>query len=627
MINLKIEYNPYLIQTKFTLNNKGLKSDSYLNNFTNKKLQMWISELYSVLKKENSFKELRIVFKGRKIDFDDLVNIFKGISNTTLEYVPILESEERIKKLKKLFEKIQKGPYEELKTPKVKEYFDKTFSSEFEIGVVATVSSGKSTLLNSILGRDLIPAKNQACTAKISKIFNENSKQNFSGKAFNNQKLLEEFKDLTQNDLVQLNENPNVNRIEIFGKVKNIHSDEVKLVLIDTPGPNNANDLNHKALTYELIAKDYKPLILYVLNYQQLGITDDKKLLEDIGKEIGKNGDTQNSERFIFVLNKFDSKFESTNDDPIEKTISTAKKYLESVGINNPIIIPTSAMTALLIREEKYLEDKKMKRIRNNKIADLIENYEDENFNINNFMEIPNNIIEKINQELKETMKEERQAELLSGVPALEEYITEYLSKYALPEKIKKATETFEHFIKKEDIQNKIFGAIQNNINEINKMKKDIDELEKNYSNKIPEIRKKLEEHIKNIEKKGKDKIEDYEVKIESSATKLKKQSENKDSITNKSEAMNKVRKYIADLQSEYFKLKTEMEQELKRSLNLEIQELIKFYEKEVKNISNGNIDGKIADSLKEILNLNIKDKIEFDEKKLEEILENTKTR
>ena len=624
MINLRIEYNPYLIQTKFVINNKPIKFDSELNNFTDKKLQLWISKLYSTLKKENSFKELRIVFKGRKIDYNDLVNLYKNDSNISLEHIPILESEDRLKKLKKLFDKIQKGPYEELKTPKVKEYFDKAFSSEFEIGVVATVSSGKSTLLNSILGKDLIPAKNQACTAKISKIYNENKKDYFSGKGFIENKLAKDFQILTQEDLVYLNENPEINKVEIFGKIKNINSDENKLVLIDTPGPNNANDLRHKELTYELIAKDYKPLILYVLNYQQLGITDDKKLLEDIGRAINESGDTQNSERFIFVLNKFDSKFESANDDPIEKTISTAKEYLKSVDIHNPVIIPTSAMTALLIREKKYLEDKKMKRIRSNKIADLVESYEDEDFNINNYMEIPNAIIEKINQELKNTADEEKQAELLSGVPALEEYINEYLSKYASPEKIKKATATFENFIKKEDIQAKMFTTIKQNEQEIQKMKNSIEELEKNYTTRIPQMRKELEKHIKNIEEKGKKKVEDYEVKIEVLSTKLRKNKDNSHSSV--SAAMQPVKKYITELQSEYLKLKTEMTQEINKTLNLEVKKLTEFYEKEVKNISDGNIDKSISNSLKTILDLNIKDKINFDENKLQEIIEKTRT-
>ncbi len=625
MINLRIEYNPYLIQTDFVINNKKPNSESFLNDFKDKKLQMWIGKLYESLKKENSFKELRIIFKGRKMDFQDIENAFVNIANVSLEHIPIMESEERIKKLKKLFEKIQKGPYKELKSDKIKECFEKTFSSEFEIGVVATVSSGKSTLLNSILGKDLIPAKNQACTAKISKIYNDKTKEMFSGKAYSNDKIVAEYKVLTQSDLVSLNENSDVNRIEIVGNVKNIHSDETKLVLIDTPGPNNAADLSHKALTYELIAKEYKPLILYVLNYQQLGITDDKKLLEDIGKEIKESGDSQNSERFIFVLNKFDAKFESANDDPIEKSIEIAKKHLESVGIINPIIIPTSAMTALLLREDKYLEDKKMSRMRRNKTDDLLENYEDENFNINNYMEIPHSIIEKINEKIKKEKDEMKQAELLTGVPALEEYISEYLSKYAVPEKIKKASETFEYFIKKEDLESKMFETIRNNENQISKMKVAIEELEKNYSQKVPEIREKLEKHIENIKIKGKEKVEGYEIKIEMTANKLKKSSTN-ESATSRSDAMVKVRKYISELQSEYLKLKTEMEQEIRKSLNFEIKNLTKFYESEVKNISGGNIDTEIASTLKQVLNLNIKNNVSFDENKLEDILQKTRT-
>ena len=40
--------------------------------------------------------------------------------------------------------------------------------------VVSTMSSGKSTLINALIGQDLFPSRNDACTAKIIKYIKNN---------------------------------------------------------------------------------------------------------------------------------------------------------------------------------------------------------------------------------------------------------------------------------------------------------------------------------------------------------------------------------------------------------------------------------------------------------------------
>lgn len=625
MLKLGINYNPYLIKTTFLLNGEPLRSDSKLHEFSNQKIQTWIQNIISILSSEKDFKTLNICFKGRDVDFQDLANLFKNNNNVKLEQVQILDSAERMKKLRKLFKKIQDGPYEKLKSDKVAEYFEKTFSSEFEVGVIATMSSGKSTLLNSMLENDLIPSKNQACTAKISKIYDNKTYQTYKGIAYSKEKQVKELNILTNEDLKSLNDDENVDLIEIHGNIKNIKSEQTQLVLIDTPGPNNANDIKHKNLTYSLIKKDYKPLILYILNYEQLGITDDKALLEYIGEEIEKCGDKQSSERFIFVINKFDSYFSNPNDDPIPNTIAKVKGYLKGVGIDNPIIIPVSAYASLLIRGGYDQDNRKIKRIRDSKIADLIEAYEDDNFNINTFMNISPSITNKINNYIK--LNEENDDEIvdyLTGIPALEEYINEYLEKYAVPEKIKKASETFSNFIKKEEIENKIFEEMKQSDGQLEEWKKNIAFIEKKYKQEVPNIRKRLHLLIKDIKKNMLTKIENYEVKIESISNKLLKTKGNESS--SKSTAMQEVKTYIKKLQEEYVKLKSEMEQDVSKSLNIEISKLIKFYEKEISNITGNDIDTKSLEMIKDVLKFDVKSNIDFNENNLEDILYKTRT-
>lgn len=46
----------------------------------------------------------------------------------------------------------------------------------FPIHVIATMSSGKSTLINALLRRKLMPSKNEACTAIITEILDDDGK-------------------------------------------------------------------------------------------------------------------------------------------------------------------------------------------------------------------------------------------------------------------------------------------------------------------------------------------------------------------------------------------------------------------------------------------------------------------
>ena len=41
---------------------------------------------------------------------------------------------------------------------------------QYNVAVCATMSAGKSTFINAMLGSDYIPSKNEACTAKITTI-------------------------------------------------------------------------------------------------------------------------------------------------------------------------------------------------------------------------------------------------------------------------------------------------------------------------------------------------------------------------------------------------------------------------------------------------------------------------
>lgn len=621
---IDLKYNPYRRTTKILIDGKEIEENSELNSIKEGSLQNWVKKFERILKKEYGYKNLDIKFTGREIDFQDLKNNMDENQNIKFEFIKILSTEERLKKLESVFKKIQDGPYEELKTPEILGNFRKVFEQEFEIAVVATMSSGKSTLLNSFLGKNLIPSKNQACTAKITRIEDDKSINFFSAEIYDQEdKLIKKYEKIDAEDLKTFNDGENIGLIKLKGNVRNISSNQSRLVLIDTPGPNNSMDIKHKELTYNLLKKDYKPLVLYILSYTQLGVDDDRDLLKNISEEMNK-GDLQSTERFIFVLNKFDARFEDDNDDDINKVLGKVKEYLEGLSIKNPIIIPTAARTALFMRlNEDSLNNKSVKQ-RNTYKENIVDEYRDNEFNINNLINISNTIKKSINFKIEKYSEEnddEKLAELLTGVPALENYIEDYLEKYSVPEKIIKSLESFKIFLDKEKFLDKINEMLTKNENLLKNMKDNIDTLNHRTKEIFPQIKTQMEKKVAEITKKLKQLTIKQEGKVEKINGDILKEIEKTDRTTDKSKASKDLDNFIRRLQQEYIKIKGDIEKEIRDTIKNEFDDLMKTYigkfEKMDVNLNNKELEGL----LKKILSMTLEENIVIERTKLDDML------
>lgn len=621
---IDLKYNPYRRTTKILIDGKEIEENSELNSIKEGSLQNWVKKFEGILKKEYGYKNLDIKFTGREIDFQDLKNNMDENQNIKFEFIKILSTEERLKKLESVFRKIQDGPYEELKTPEVLGNFKKVFEQEFEIAVVATMSSGKSTLLNSFLGKNLIPSKNQACTAKITRIEDDKSINFFSAEIYDQEdKLIKKYEKINAEDLKTFNDGENIGLIKLKGNVRNISSNQSRLILIDTPGPNNSMDIKHKELTYNLLKKDYKPLVLYILSYTQLGVDDDRDLLKNISEEMNK-GDLQSTERFIFVLNKFDARFEDDNDDDINKVLGKVKEYLEGLNIKNPIIIPTAARTALFMRlNEDSLNNKSVKQ-RNTYKENIVDEYRDNEFNINNLINISNTIKKSINFKIEKYSEEnddEKLAELLTGVPALENYIEDYLEKYSVPEKIVKSLESFKIFLDKEKFLDKINEMLTKNENLLKNMKDNIDTLNHRTKEIFPQIKTQMEKKVAEITKKLKQLTIKQEGKVEKINGDILKEIEKTDRTTDKSKASKDLDNFIRRLQQEYIKIKGDIEKEIRDTIKNEFDDLMKTYigkfEKMDVNLNNKELEGL----LKKILSMTLEENIVIERTKLDDML------
>ena len=350
MREIFIKYNPYRLETSITIDGAAPKQNSRLN-FGDRRLQEWIEELPEILFEECSSRDFKMTFHGTILDYEDVEAMTREAKknglNIELEHIPAKEVSDKEAAIDEIFDEIQAGPFDELKQPDVVKAFNMAKSSDFEVNVVATMSAGKSTLINALLRQKLMPAKQEACTATITEI-KDNDAEHFMAKVYDtNGNLIQTHPELSFEIMDSLNSNPEVSKIHVEGNIPFVTSEDVSLVLVDTPGPNNSRDPEHKAATYRMLSESSKTVVLYILNATQLAVNDDYNLLSHVADSM-KVGGKQSRDRFIFVVNKLDD-FKK-GEDSIEAAITKVRDYLRDNGIENANIYPASALTALNIR-------------------------------------------------------------------------------------------------------------------------------------------------------------------------------------------------------------------------------------------------------------------------------------
>lgn len=451
--NIVIVHNPFNIETNFYVDGKELIGNNILANFKHRRLQLWVDQLpKTVCEFFNQDIDIKIDFIGLESDYIDIkeeiakANSEHGTNILLTEYQSVEPVDARLLKIQELISEAKQNPkflsYLE-NNSKVSSALSEAFNSDFDAYVVATMSSGKSTFINAMLGTDLLPARNEATTATIAKIFDTKSEK-YSGIRFNKKgEILEESDSLNSDVLNEWNDQVDTHTINIKGPIYGVQKREnVRLILTDTPGPNNSRDDSHAQLTMSFIQDSQRsPLILYILNATQLGINDDKNLLSLVAKEINKGG-KQAKDRFIFIVNKcdeFDLEKES-----LEKALNNVKDYLAENGIQDPLVYPVSAYATRLMRNDENLLTNRERR---KKIV-YIDQFLEEEYNFIQYMPLTAKVYSKV-QSLKLLENNELNIALKnSGIPAVEMMIDEYIEKYNLPHRLNRAKEALDEAIK-----------------------------------------------------------------------------------------------------------------------------------------------------------------------------------
>lgn len=480
-----IKYNPYKLETEITVDGKGLAQNSRLGEAAapGSRLQEWVEELPEFLVDEYNDTAFNIVFHGTLLDYEDLTDVFsraydKGtVTEANIERKPAKETSDKEVLIDDVFQEIQEGPFDELRDADILSAFEHAKSSDFEVCVVATMSAGKSTLINAMLGNKLMPSKLEACTAIITRIKDSlDGMEHWEAEVYDkNGQHIESHSNLTLETMDRLNSNEQVSEIRVNGDIPFVSSEDVSLVLVDTPGPNNSRDPNHKKVQSDFLSKSSKSLVLYIMT-GEFGSDDDNLLLQRVAESMSVGG-KQSKDRFIFVVNKVDDRRKEDGD--TEQTLNKIRTYLKSHGIERPNLFPAAALPALNIRlmqngatldEDTQDEtDLKVKKLNRNGTLHCEE-----------YAPLPASIRGQINDQLAKAQgNDEAEALIHTGVVSIEAAIRQYVLKYAKTAKIKNIVDTFIHKLDEVGCFEKTKNELAKNQDESDRIVAQIDSIQK----------------------------------------------------------------------------------------------------------------------------------------------------
>lgn len=205
----------------------------------------------------------------------------------------------------------------------------------FEILVTATMSAGKSTFINSLVGQKVTLSQNLACTSKIHSII---------GKAYDDGCIYKDDGVLNLNVPPQnlLKDNPEnlgdkmATSIYFQGNLSGL-----RVVIHDSPGVNASEHTTHKNITENFINENSYDLMIYVMNATQLFTNDEEAHIEFIKKNLG-------DKKILFLINKID--MINPDEENILEITGRVRRYLIDKGFQRPIVCPVSSLAGIFVK-------------------------------------------------------------------------------------------------------------------------------------------------------------------------------------------------------------------------------------------------------------------------------------
>lgn len=220
-------------------------------------------------------------------------------------------------------------------------------SERFEIVVVGEFSTGKSTFINALLQREILPSKVTPTTATVNFIRHLSELKNHTGVPvarvmFKDGKEIEipylELPDYVTEMSRKINVSEQIHHVDLYVDSPYL---ENGVVLVDTPGLQALNP-EHEKITKTQIKKSNASILLF--NMEQPGKLTEIKFLRDLSDSI---------DRIFFVANRLDG----VPADQVQEVKDQLEKALrendyQQIDERRAVIYPVSALQALKARDQ-----------------------------------------------------------------------------------------------------------------------------------------------------------------------------------------------------------------------------------------------------------------------------------
>lgn len=548
MRKVYIEYDPYQMKTVVKVDGKEIQNnkhcDANLKRFLDSDVHMPIQSWIDPIERDGwkglleticmmGDRDITVEFSGRRIDYEsiqgalDAQNDNRGLGARIIycdledEIIPDFQMKENIADvidlmLTREFEDIvkdSKSPVLIEKYAKLKSTYDEIEAEEFRIVFTGTYSSGKSSTINALIGKNILPTASGTCTAKICKIIHTDSKDlsSFATVRYDYKGKKKEFicKDELEVQERIKGAEETVDTIEVLTDLSSLYPKSVEngfnLVIVDTPGTDSAtgNDTDkmeeeakrlhkksHLEITKEVLKSKQKEMVVLISDDK----LEDDNIVEllDIIEESAEQDEGAFNDRFLFVMNMCDSLTYSNEGETLQNYV---KNYITNIkkvpnsqrmrNIVNPRVFPISSGPALAVvngyttrpslsegRTKKaelygYYDDfcKKIYFYDHITLKNGFETYIDEiktqypNYH-NYCLEEQSSVSEAVKHSyIKKLLGELDISERImihSGIPALASAIQDYIRSYAYPIKVRQLLNCFTDIIVELDSLNKV---------------------------------------------------------------------------------------------------------------------------------------------------------------------------
>lgn len=226
-------------------------------------------------------------------------------------------------------------------------------NTKTDITFIGTKKSGKSSLINAVLGEEYSPSSSELPTPnKVSyewsgefgnliSIVSAGNKKVFSSVSGVNQFLTQNFQLANKNAIA-------LKPMQIF--LSKFPEDIRQFRIIDTPGPNFAASKEHTQVT-ENTLQDIQHCI-FVMNYSAHLTNDEVELFDKVYNVLNNS---RRHQTIIVAVNRIDEMYAAEVIKSYERFADYVKGKLNALGYENIVVVSISAITAVYVEKIRQL--------------------------------------------------------------------------------------------------------------------------------------------------------------------------------------------------------------------------------------------------------------------------------